>query len=38
MNIFFALILGFIAGFTVCWIYRDRLKAKADAVIGVVEK
>ncbi len=34
----FALIIGFAAGVAVTWIYHDRVKAKADAVIGVVEK
>ncbi len=38
MNTFIALILGFLAGAIVTWIYKDRVKAKADAVIGAVEK
>ena len=34
----FALIVGFAAGVAVTWIYHDRLKAKADAVVTAVEK
>lgn len=34
----FALLVGFSGGFAVCWIYRDRLKAKADALVSAVEK
>ncbi len=38
MHTLLALLLGFLAGGIVTWIYRDRLKAKADAVIQAVEK
>lgn len=31
MWMLFGLIVGFLAGFITCWLYKDRVKAKIDA-------